>query len=171
MMHKRQGFDQKEHLSLGNRLIASTAKGLRIRSRFVSTMPDDSIEASGILSTGVTGRSTMESGDRNADGITLSIRTTNVSDSLPGDPALLHDSEDGRTAVQDGSADDTIADSPRYSLQHVDPSLLPGLSRTLRHMAELTKLCLYFEVVGDSVSAVNTGSGKSIADVAVLNSS
>lgn len=101
----------------------------------------------------------------------LSIRTTNVLDSPSDDPAPSYDSENGMTAVQDDSADDTIADRPRYSLQHVDPSLLPGLSKALRHVAELTKFRLHFEVVGDSVSAVNTGSGKSVADVAVFNSS
>lgn len=43
----------------------------------------------------------------------------------------------GGTAEQDDSAVDTIADRPRYSLQHVDLSLLPGLSESLRHMADL----------------------------------
>jgi hypothetical protein len=116
-------------------------------------------------------RSFTDSGQQGPGGVSLSIRTTNVSDSPSDDPAPSHDSENGRTAEQDDSAVDIMADQPRYSLQHVDPSLLPGLSKALRHMAELTKLRLYFEVVGDSVSAVNTGSGKSIADVAVLNSS
>jgi hypothetical protein len=140
---------------------------------FFRTMADDiaSYKASGIFSTVITGISTMESGDRDADGITLSIRITNVLDSPLDDPATPHSSENETPAEQDEPAVDIMADQPRYSPQHVDPSLLPGLSKPLRHMAELTKLCLYFEVLGDSVSAVNTGSGKSIADVAVLNSS
>jgi hypothetical protein len=67
----------------------------------------------------------------------------NVPDSLSDGPASSHSLGNGRTAVQDDSADDTSADRPRYSLQHVDPSLLPGLSEALRHMAELTKFRLY----------------------------
>ena len=127
---------------------------------FVGMMPDDFIEASENLSRVVTERSTMESGHRDADGITLSIRTTNISDNPPDVPASPHGSEHGRTAEQDDSAVDHMADhmayQPRYPLQHVDPSLIPGLSEALRQMAGLTKFRLYFEVVGGSVSAVNT---------------
>jgi hypothetical protein len=100
----------------------------------------------------------MGAGHRDTDGTSLSIRKPNVPDSLFDNPAPSQSSANGRTAVRGDSAVDIMADQPRYSLQHVDPSLLPGLSEALRHMAELTKIRLYFEVVGDSVSAVNTGS-------------
>lgn len=92
----------------------------------------------------------------------------NVPGIVPDDPASSQASERERTAEQDDSAVDHMADQPRYSLQHVDPSLLPGLSETLRQMADLTELRLYFEVVGDSVSAANTASSSSLTKVAVI---
>jgi hypothetical protein len=84
-----------------------------------------------------------ESSHRNAYDIPYRYALQTFLTAFSYDPASSHGSENGSTAEQDDPAVGIMADQPRYSLQHVNPSLLAGLLEALCHIANLTKSRLY----------------------------